>query len=159
MKNILIVLCVVLSGCNMTQNHKLSTTLPSTSYTGKGTQSGPMLIGAMGPVGMAVGIAIDAGIAKEISKQINIHQQDWTEKLTLALNTYFVSQSIYTIDKIDMFAERKNNDLAYAQVLVSAKEKNWCIQTMAVELDKLKSSDIFWSQLLLGVESQSLCDA
>ena len=41
---------------------------PTISFTGRGAASGPMLMGAMGPSGIAIGLAIDVGIAKDIEK-------------------------------------------------------------------------------------------
>lgn len=41
---------------------------PTISFTGRGAASGPILMGAMGPSGIAVGLAIDVGIAKDIEK-------------------------------------------------------------------------------------------
>ena len=36
------------------------------SFSGKGSAAGVMLVGSMGPMGIAVGVAIDEGIAKDI---------------------------------------------------------------------------------------------
>ncbi|HMW50223.1 MAG TPA: hypothetical protein PKC70_18135 [Cellvibrionaceae bacterium] len=38
------------------------------TFTGRGTAFGPMLMSAMGPAGIAVGMAIDVGIGKDIEK-------------------------------------------------------------------------------------------
>lgn len=39
---------------------------PHLDFSGRGAAAGPMLMGAMGPAGIAVGLAIDIGIAKDI---------------------------------------------------------------------------------------------
>jgi hypothetical protein len=39
------------------------------SYSGKGAGAGVMLAGTMGPMGIAIGAAIDVGIAKKIEEQ------------------------------------------------------------------------------------------
>jgi hypothetical protein len=38
-------------------------------FSGKGSGAGMMLMGAMGPMGIAIGVAIDEGIAKDIEQQ------------------------------------------------------------------------------------------
>ena len=37
-------------------------------FQGKGASAGAMLMSAMGPVGIGIGVAIDEGIAKEIDR-------------------------------------------------------------------------------------------
>lgn len=46
----------------------------SLAFSGKGSGAGIMLMSAMGPVGIAVGVAIDAGIAKDIAATANAGQ-------------------------------------------------------------------------------------
>ncbi|HEY6528753.1 MAG TPA: hypothetical protein VIZ65_08660 [Cellvibrionaceae bacterium] len=41
---------------------------PHLIFTGRGAASGPMLMSAMGPAGIAVGLAIDVGIGKDIER-------------------------------------------------------------------------------------------
>ncbi len=71
-----IVLIGVLAGCTNTfEKTSLKTTdyevklgKSKFSFEGKGSSAGFMLMSAMGPVGIAVGVAIDEGISKEITQ-------------------------------------------------------------------------------------------
>lgn len=42
------------------------------SFEGRGAGAGMMLMSSMGPAGIAIGVAIDVGIAKDIEKAVNI---------------------------------------------------------------------------------------
>ncbi len=46
------------------------------SFQGKGAGAGIALMGTMGPVGIAIGVAIDEGIAKDIRKSVASEQGD-----------------------------------------------------------------------------------
>ena len=55
----------------------------SVSFTGRGAAAGIMLDSVMGAGGIAIGIAIDEGIAKEISTNLHAHAKDFSIQNTL----------------------------------------------------------------------------
>ncbi|WP_419812209.1 hypothetical protein [Bacterioplanoides sp.] len=68
-------LLVFLSGCSLfgyknSQNTIHIENTATIKYTGKGAGASFALMGAMGPVGAAIGVAIDEGISKDIRKNI-----------------------------------------------------------------------------------------
>lgn len=65
----------LISGCSLfgyknSQNTIYIENTATTKYTGKGAGASFALMGAMGPVGAAIGVAIDEGISKDIRKNI-----------------------------------------------------------------------------------------
>lgn len=75
LKKIIVLFTLILFGCQT-----LTTTpveiihSPEVTYTGKGAGAGIALMSAMGPSGIAIGAAIDAGIGKEIQSTINYQE-------------------------------------------------------------------------------------
>ncbi len=71
-----IVLIGVLAGCTTTfertslkaTDYEIKLEKSKFSFEGKGSSAGFMLMSAMGPAGIAVGVAIDEGISKEITQ-------------------------------------------------------------------------------------------
>lgn len=68
-------LIVLLSGCSITGHKNSQNTIyienvATIKYTGKGAGASFALMGAMGPMGAAIGVAIDEGISKDIRKNI-----------------------------------------------------------------------------------------
>jgi len=53
---------------------------PVLHFEGKGSAAGIMLMGAMGPAGIAIGVAIDVGIAKDIAKAYKQSRSDFIKK-------------------------------------------------------------------------------
>lgn len=51
------------------------------TYSGRGAGAGVALVGSMGPMGVAIGAAIDEGIAKNIRTELKAEQFDFTEYL------------------------------------------------------------------------------
>ena len=70
----LLISLLILSSC--VQQAILDTVIENNKrlhFSGKGAGAGIMLSSAMGPVGMAIGFAIDEGIAKDIRHTANQH--------------------------------------------------------------------------------------
>lgn len=59
----------------------------SVSFEGRGAGAGVMLMSSMGPAGIAVGVAIDVGIGKDIDKGIQDSGRVFSELLSRKLNT------------------------------------------------------------------------
>lgn len=69
MKILLTIITIFLSAC--TSQNLTSIEISKSGdlqFSGKGSAAGVMLMSVMGPAGIAIGISIDAGIAKEINK-------------------------------------------------------------------------------------------
>ena len=71
----------------------------SIRFQGKGSGAGFMLTGAMGPMGIAIGIAIDEGIAKDIQEAANSQSFDIDY---LIRNSFVESQFICGVKAIDV---------------------------------------------------------
>ncbi len=52
-------------------------------FSGKGSAAGPMLMTSLGPSGIAVGIAIDVGIGKEIKAAMDRSNPNWFASLSM----------------------------------------------------------------------------
>lgn len=69
------VLIFLLTSCSQisSRNEKaiVNTTADALSFEGRGAGAGMMLMSSMGPAGIAVGVAIDVGIAKDVEKAVN----------------------------------------------------------------------------------------
>lgn len=66
------------------------------SFEGKGSSAGFMLMSSMGPAGIAVGIAIDEGISKDITKTALTEQPQIDEFSQLM--TFYIHQGIELFD-------------------------------------------------------------
>jgi hypothetical protein len=75
----------------------------------------------------------------------------------VALNTHFVSESNYGVDEINLVAD-KDNDFAIANVQVSSHNHSVCYTTKSIELEKLKTKDVFWQALLNSINVNRLCE-
>lgn len=67
------------------------------SFQGKGAGAGIALMATMGPVGIALGVAIDEGIAKEIREGLSKHYPDLQYQLNKAITEKFSMQG-YQVD-------------------------------------------------------------
>lgn len=90
----LVVLSVVISSCstlhteNSSPSISIDITMPEPNrlrFSGKGSGAGMMLMSSMGPVGMAVGVAIDEGIGKDIAAQLDAQQVNMENALQQTL--------------------------------------------------------------------------
>lgn len=142
----------MLTACSNTPNITIDETIPSSTYTGRGTNAGPMLVGALGATGLAVGLAIDQGIAKDFDKQIQQYKSDYFPKVTAKLLKKEEKITHISLKSIKFTGVKGNDDLVNAQVLfdVLSKENKSIIEVKLVEIDfeLLKNSSIFWEELL-----------
>lgn len=79
-------LLLLLAGCSLfgyknSQNTIYIENTATIKYTGKGAGASFALMGAMGPVGAAIGVAIDEGISKDIRNNIEASGFDLVEHL------------------------------------------------------------------------------
>ena len=142
----------MLTACSNTPNITIDETIPSSTYTGRGANAGPMLVGALGATGLAVGLAIDQGIAKEFDQQIQQYKSVYLPKVAEELFKKNVKTTHVSLQSIKFTAVKGNDDLVNAQVLfgISGKKNNSTIEVKLNELDfeLLKSESVFWEELL-----------
>jgi len=82
-------------------------------YTGKAAGAGMMLSSSMGPMGMAIGVAIDVGIGKEIQKNAESNQISLAQVLKEQLESAElpnVSSIALEITKIEFKSARGEGD-------------------------------------------------
>ena len=65
-------------------------------FTGKGAGAGMMLMSSMGPMGMAVGVAIDEGIAKEVNETLDGTGHDLLGAFTTEIRQMIGDDSNFT---------------------------------------------------------------
>jgi hypothetical protein len=134
LKSIVILsLLVLLSGCSVLgfkndQNTIYIENTATIKYTGKGAGASFALMGAMGPMGAAIGVAIDEGISKDIRKNIEASGFDLVAHLCEQYqkqDVYCVSdpdeaQQTLVIQSIDL-TSKGSNDLMQVSVEASFK--------------------------------------
>lgn len=106
-----IVGCTQLTPSNDRPRIKIAVSEPDRiRYSGKGAGAGMMMAGAMGPMGIAIGVAIDEGIGKDIdrtARQGNINIQTLLlEAAAEALNQPDNPLASYGADTIEIVVER-----------------------------------------------------
>lgn len=135
------------------------------NYTGKGAGASFALMGAMGPMGAAIGVAIDEGISKDICKNIEASGFD----LVAHLCEQYRKQDIYcvaeaeeaqqalVIKNIDL-TSKGSDDLMQVKVKAIAKDLGGIESLLiydsgetAVSLEQVKSNSISVRGLLEGV--------
>ncbi|MBQ4837101.1 MULTISPECIES: hypothetical protein [Pseudoalteromonas] len=142
----------VITGCSSSRvTASLSPEIPEASYTGKGTNAGPMLVGSLGAVGVGVGIAIDKGIAKDFDKQIEIHKAKYIKNISVLLKGYFPNAESFSLSRLEFTAVRNDENLVNTSLVIKVEE-NSAIDFVSIELeiikfDDLKTSDAFWQHL------------
>ncbi len=152
MHKIILVISLLLTGCVLSPEVNISEQVPSSTYTGRGTNAGPMLVGALGATGLAVGLAIDQGIAKDFDKQIQQYKSDYLPKVSAKILKIDEKITHISLRNIKFTGVKGNDDLVNAQVLfdVLNKKNKSFIEVKLVEIDfeLLKNSSIFWEELL-----------
>ncbi|WP_130256040.1 hypothetical protein [Pseudoalteromonas phenolica] len=148
MKFFLIILISFITACSSVYQSKFDEQIPVSSYVGRGTNSGPMLIGALGATGLAVGIAIDQGIAKDFDASIKSHQPSFHIRIQDSLNTLFLGKP-FSIEKISFTGVRGNDDLVDAIVTFTSEDDEIKHQFVInnIDFNKLKTTPIFWQEL------------
>jgi hypothetical protein len=70
--------CVFIAGCaSLGSSPLVADKTLEVGFSGRGAASGPMMMSAMGPAGIAVGLAIDVGIGKDIQRAAWGDSPDW----------------------------------------------------------------------------------
>ena len=148
----LFIITFVLSACSTVYHAKLSKQLPNSDYVGRGTNSGPLLIGALGATGLAVGIAIDQGIAKDFDASIKLHQPMFHIRIEDGLNPLFLGNP-FSIKKISFKGVRGNDDLVDANVTFASEDDKieHQFELKNIDFNKLKTTPIFWQELELSI--------
>lgn len=70
-------------------------------FSGKGAGAGMMLSSSMGPMGIAIGVAIDEGIAKDIQKRFNSGGRIFDDLLRTEMQKRWPAEKILVIGKQD----------------------------------------------------------
>lgn len=87
--------CTSINSEKTTQTVSIHITMPDSNrlrFSGKGAGAGMMLMSSMGPMGMAVGVAIDEGIAKEIETSLRAEGYDFEQALRQTLHAALTSE-------------------------------------------------------------------
>lgn len=171
MKNItLVFLLLLVFGCSTLGIDEARDTIhiknaATIKYTGKGAGASFALMGAMGPIGAAIGVAIDEGISKDIRKNIEVSGFDLVAHLCEQYRKQEVhcvsvaeqAQQTLVIEKIDL-TSKGSDDLMQIKVEAIAKsydgnESLWVYNSgeTAVSLGEAKSNLISVRSLLDGV--------
>ncbi|WP_141685314.1 hypothetical protein [Pseudoalteromonas luteoviolacea] len=159
----LVLLCLsgfLVSGCSVPLKQlQMDAEFPEVSYVGRGTSAGPMLMGAMGPMGIAVGIAIDEGIGRDIERALSdsLVQNQTTIVKSVAVN--FPKAERFALRKIEFKSDANDDDLAYAitTLILYPSETFKCFSSESSPLDALKSSDIGWMIVNNSFASEVAC--
>lgn len=123
-KIIIPILCLLLSACISTPTHNISIVNDQTlQFSGKGAGMGMMLSSSLGPAGIAVGIAIDVGIAKEIAQTADTNHIAIEDILTQAIKKHTAgvefSSTVVTIERFGFISWPGKGDLLAPQLHVS----------------------------------------
>ncbi|AZZ95871.1 hypothetical protein [Pseudoalteromonas sp. R3] len=162
MKPFFFVLLVVLSACSsVPQVPQVNSELPDVTYKGRGAAAGPMLVGAMGPVGIAVGFAIDEGIAKEIGLALKDSQAQGEKELATVIAELYPEAELVKLLSLEFKAQRGNDDFAFATVelLLRSKvnERQLCLLTNPGSLLALKETSLSWSLIAESISANRIC--
>ncbi|MCO7190496.1 MULTISPECIES: hypothetical protein [unclassified Pseudoalteromonas] len=163
MKPLIFVMLVLLSACSsVPQAPTINSELPKVTYKGRGAAAGPMLAGAMGPVGIAVGVAIDESIAKEIGSALKYSQAQGGMEVADVITEQFPEAESVQVLSLDFKAQRGNDDFALATVglLLRSKQETWqlCLQTNPGDLSALKETSLSWSLIAESILANRLCE-
>ncbi|QTL38132.1 hypothetical protein [Pseudoalteromonas viridis] len=155
-------LLAVLSGCSSVSHIPVvNQVLPKVTYEGRGSAAGPMLVGAMGPVGIAVGFAIDEGIGKDIGQAMDNSKEQGMWTMANAIAQQYPDVDTVAIQKLAFKAQRGDDDLAFARVelnLESAKEeKSLCLKTESGNLSELKKTSLGWQLITKAIVARDFC--
>lgn len=179
---VLFIVLGVLQGCAVNSrpaNTVIAVTIAEPDrvrFHGKGAGAGMMLTSAMGPMGIAIGVAIDEGIGKEIDKTARGHNVSITEIVETAFYealkrdaTFEHEQLAITVERYGFVTQPGKNDPVTAQLhLVIKIEDGKNPQTLrfpddfsvaqTATLDDVKRNALIIKQLL-EYSAQVLADA
>ncbi len=138
---LVLLICLYLASCaaidkpveNLKQNEllawqqALTVTLPEPNrprFSGKGAGAGMMMMSSMGPMGIAIGVAIDEGIAKDIAGQLVLSGVALPESIQTAFVQYLINTSEYSagtkvhleIQRYGFITQRGDNDPITAEI-------------------------------------------
>lgn len=152
MKKIITVIFLLLAGCAYNPHVHITEHIPNSTYTGRGTNAGPMLVGALGATGLAVGLAIDQGIAKDFDEQIQKYKSVYLPKVAAKLLVKHANTTHVSLQSIKFTAVKGNDDLVNATVTFKLAEQSSTSHTeldlKKIDFEALKTSPIFWEELL-----------
>lgn len=133
---------VSVSGCSLIPSQEKAGNLDivfdtkkELSFEGKGAGAGIALMSTMGPMGMAIGVAIDAGIANDLNESLSKSSTNLSTILIQEGGRYFENVSI--VD--GAVAETQNHQLIISKIgfhTVSGKNDPACMKIEATFLNK-----------------------
>lgn len=151
-KKALIFSLLILTACTNTPNLTINESIPSSTYSGRGTNAGPMLVGALGATGLAVGLAIDQGIAKDFDRKIEQYKSVYLHNISKKLSKNHANTTHISLERIKFTAVKRNDNLVNATVTFKLAEKssysNIELALKKIDFEALKSTPIFWEELL-----------
>ncbi|WP_046003430.1 hypothetical protein [Pseudoalteromonas rubra] len=161
-KLIYAILLTLLSACSsVSRTPVVNQAMPKVTYEGRGSAAGPMLAGALGPVGIAVGFAIDEGIGKDIGLAMDKSKEQGMWAMANAVAQQHPDVVTVAIQKVAFKAQRGDDDLAFARVelnLESAKEeKSLCFKTEPGNLSELKETSLGWQLITKAIIARDFC--
>lgn len=121
-----VLLVMVFGGCSSMSNRiaiDVSYNEGSFSYTGDGSASGPMLVSALGPAGIAVGVAIDQGIASTIEQGLGSSNPFWLDEVRGKVESFVNESCRANAELPNLCAQNKLEVMIDKLSLVKRQEK------------------------------------
>ncbi|XOV78397.1 MAG: hypothetical protein ACFHVJ_15805 [Aestuariibacter sp.] len=138
---LLVVAVLMTSACSTLQNSQLTPSIdvqyPEQNrirFSGKGSGAGMMLMSSMGPMGVAVGVAIDEGIGKDIQSVADAQNIQLTPHIEKAFRdwvsgqeTLFGKSVVLKIERYGFITQPGSNDPVTAEIKLqySSDQSQW----------------------------------
>jgi len=119
-------------------------------FTGKGAAASFALMSSMGPVGAAIGIAIDEGIAKEIRQNAADSNLDVKQIINYQIFNSEIYNQYDTVSVLEYGFEIKDGskDFVAAKILLNACVKESCKDYQLSSWDKFEQSNLVTLDML-----------
>jgi len=140
MKNlVLFFLLFLLSACSLVTTNPVEQTSISVSienqdrvrFSGKGAGAGMMMSASMGAMGIAIGVAIDEGIAKEINESFVAAGGDFSALIISKTNTW--------LSEFCRSSEQELNSLCAANAMLKLRVYHYGVVTTSGENDPVQA--------------------
>ncbi|MCG7534047.1 hypothetical protein [Pseudoalteromonas sp. OOF1S-7] len=159
---IYVILLTLLSACSSVPHTPVvKQALPDVTYEGRGSAAGPMLVGAMGPVGIAIGFAIDEGIGKDIGSAMEKSKEQGLSEVASAIAEQYPDTVSVVLQKLAFKAQPGDDDSAFAMVELElgavGHTVSLCLQTDPGNLSALKETSLGWQLMVKAVLADQTC--
>ncbi len=109
----------------MPRNIDVSITEPDRiRFQGKGAGAGMMLMSSMGAMGIAIGVAIDEGIGKDIDAAARSAEFDIQQIMAAAMEESHFNSAGLTIERYGFLTRSGDNDPVAAQLHITFSQKD-----------------------------------